>query len=633
MTGSTPTGAYAPGEQDRMRTLVVAALGVVFGDIGTSPLYALRECFNTAETGLAVCETNVLGVLSLIVWSQVLLITIKYTAFMMRADNQGQGGILALMALAMRGAEGGRTPRILIMLGAIGAALFFGDGMITPAISVLSAVEGLEVAAPWLEPAVVPITLAVIVGLFAVQSHGTEKVGRLFGPVTAVWFVVLAALGLWQIVGRPEIVLALDPRRAVFFFVENRWIGFVTLGAVFLAVTGAEALYADIGHFGRRPINLAWLWLVWPALTLNYFGQGALLLADPEAARNPFYLMAPGWALYPLIALATAATVIASQAVISGAFSLASQAVQLGFLPRLEVRHTSEHEIGQIYVPRINLLLMVGVIVLVAGFRSSSALASAYGIAVSATMLIDGILFWFVARRLWGWGVLPTTLLVAVFVLVDFAFLSANALKLFEGGWFPVLVGIGIVMVMMTWREGRRIVGTQLREADLPCASFLARLNGSGPARVAGTAVFLTGNREGVPYALLHNLKHNKVIHDRVVLLTVRTLDVPFVSEAERARIEDLGKGFWRVTLSYGFKQTPHVPNALDACAAAGGKFDLMQTSFFLGRERLVPKVRPLMTRWRERLYIAMQRSQTSATDFFQIPPNRVVELGTQIEI
>ncbi len=631
MTGATPAGAYAPGGQDRLRTLVVAALGVVFGDIGTSPLYALRECFN--ETSLKVTEGSVLGVLSLIVWSQVLLITIKYTAFMMRADNQGQGGILALMALAMRGAEGGRASKILIALGAVGAALFFGDGMITPAISVLSAVEGLQVAAPWLEPAVVPVTLAVIVGLFAVQSHGTEAVGRLFGPVMVIWFVVLAALGLWQMLGRPEVVLALDPRRAVYFFLENRWIGFVTLGAVFLAVTGAEALYADIGHFGRRPITLAWLWLVSPALTLNYFGQGALLLNDPEAARNPFYLMAPGWALYPLIALATAAAVIASQAVISGAFSLASQAVQLGFLPRFEVRHTSEHEIGQIYVPRINLMLMIGVIVLVAGFRSSSALAAAYGIAVSATMLIDGILFWFVARRLWRWGALPTTLLVATFVGVDFAFLAANALKLFDGGWFPVLVGFGIVMVMMTWREGRRIVGTQLREAALPCADFLARLNGSGPARVAGTAVFLTGSRDGVPYALLHNLKHNKVLHERVVLLTVRTLDVPFVAEAERARIEDLGKGFWRVTLNYGFKQTPDVPRALASCSEAGGKFDLMQTSFFLGRERLVPKVSPLMTRWRERLYIAMQRSQTSATDFFQIPPNRVVELGTQIEI
>jgi len=633
MTTSPSAGAYAPG-QDRTRALLFAALGVVYGDIGTSPLYAIRECFTYDNGAVDLTSANVYGVLSLIVWAQLLLITVKYVLFIMRADNQGQGGILALMALALHGQDPRRrSARVMTALAAIGTALFFGDGMLTPAISVLSAVEGLELVAPWLHPAIVPLTIAIVIVLFAVQSRGTEVVGRLFGPIMAVWFAILAVLGVWNLAANPAVLQAMNPAYAIGLFISHPWPAFVTLGAVFLAVTGAEALYADMGHFGARPIKLAWLAFVFPALTLNYFGQGALLLADPLAIRNPFYLMAPGWALVPLILLATMATVIASQAVISGAFSLARQCVQLGFLPRLEMRHTSEHEIGQIYVPRVNWILMFGVIALVVGFKSSSALASAYGIAVAGTMLIDGILFWFVARRVWGWSLLPTTALVACFAIVDAAFLGSNLLKFLDGGWFPLLIGAIIVMVMATWRDGRKLLASQIHEATLPAESFIDRLNGAGPQRVTGTAIYLTGSREGVPYALLHNLKHNKILHARIVFLTVRFLDVPFVQRAERNHIQSLGKGFYRIELRYGFKQSPNVPRALSRISDAGGRFDPMDTSFFLGRERLVQKVKPLMSRWREWLFIAMQHNQLSATEFFRIPPNRVVELGTQVEV
>ncbi len=633
MNDAPTAGGYTPG-QDRTRTLLIAALGVVFGDLGTSPLYAIRECFSHDGGAVDLSAANVYGVLSLIVWAQLLLITIKYVIFIMRADNQGQGGILALMALALHGQDPRRrSTRVMTALAAVGTALFFGDGMLTPAISVLSAVEGLELAAPWLHPAIVPLTIVIIIVLFAVQSRGTESVGRLFGPIMAVWFIVLALLGLWNIGAGPGILRALSPTYAIGFLFAHPWPAFVTLGAVFLAVTGAEALYADMGHFGPRPIKLAWVFFVLPALTLNYFGQGALLLADASAVRNPFYLMAPGWALVPLILLATMATVIASQAVISGAFSLARQCVQLGFLPRLEIRHTSEHEIGQIYVPRVNWILMLGVIALVVGFQNSSALASAYGIAVSGTMLIDGILFWFVARRVWGWPAAPVTALVACFVIVDAAFLGSNLLKFLDGGWFPLLIGAVIIVVMATWRDGRKLLATQIHEATLPAENFISRLNGGGPQRVTGTAIYLTGSRDGVPYALLHNLKHNKILHARVVFLTVRFLDLPFVGRAQRADVTSLGKGFYRIELRYGFKQSPNVPRALARIAGAGGAFELMDTSFFLGRERLVPKVKPLMSRWRERLFIAMQHNQLSATEFFRIPPNRVVELGTQVEL
>ncbi len=630
MNESTP-GTAPP---DRTRRLLLAALGVVFGDIGTSPLYAIRECFSHGGGALEVSPASILGVLSLIVWAQVLLISLKYALFVMRADNQGQGGILALMALALHGQDARRRSSLAIMgLAAVGAALFFGDGMLTPAISVLSAVEGLELAAPWLHPFVVPLTVVVVIGLFAMQSRGTEHVGRLFGPVMAAWFSVLAAMGLWQVAGDPSVLAALDPRHAARFVATDPVVAFVTLGAVFLAVTGAEALYADMGHFGARPIRLAWFAFVFPALTLNYLGQGALLLADPAAVRNPFYLMVPSWALLPLVLLATAATVIASQAVISGAFSLARQCVQLGFLPRLETRHTSEHEIGQIYAPQVNWMLMAGVIALVVGFRSSSSLASAYGIAVTGTMAIDGILFWFVARRVWGWNGVATSALVAMFLVVDLAFLGSNALKIADGGWFPLVVGAALVAVMKTWRDGRRLLAEQMHQAALPVADFVSEVARRPAQRVAGTAVFLTGSPEGAPHALLHNLKHNRILHERVVFLTVRFRDAPFVSPGQRVQTEDLGQGFHRIVLSYGFKETPNIPRELDRVRDAGGPFDPMQTSYFLGRERLVLRDRPLMARWREKLFIVMQHNQSSATDFFGIPPNRVVELGAQVEV
>ena len=620
--------------EDRTRRLVIAALGVVFGDIGTSPLYAIRECFSQGGGALEVAPASILGVLSLIVWAQVLLISIKYALFVMRADNQGQGGILALMALALHGQDARCRSSVAIMgLAAVGAALFFGDGMLTPAISVLSAVEGLELAAPWLHPFVVPLTIVVVIALFAMQSRGTESVGRLFGPVMALWFAVLAAMGLWQLAGDPSVLAAIDPRYAARFLVSDPVVAFVTLGAVFLAVTGAEALYADMGHFGARPIRLAWFAFVFPALTLNYLGQGALLLADPSAVRNPFYLMVPSWALLPLVLLATLATVIASQAVISGAFSLARQCVQLGFLPRLEIRHTSEHEIGQIYAPQVNWMLMAGVIALVVGFRDSSSLASAYGIAVTGTMAIDAILFWFVARRVWRWNAAGVGALVALFLAVDLSFLGSNALKIAHGGWFPLVAGAFLVAVMKTWRDGRRLLAEQMHQDDLPVADFVAQVARRPVQRVAGTAVFLTSTPEGTPHALLHNLKHNRILHERVVFLTVRFHDAPFVPADRRVHVEDLGQGFHRIVLACGFKETPNIPRELDRIRDAGGPFEPMQTSYFLGRERLVLRDRPLMARWREKLFIAMQHNQSSATDFFGIPPNRVVELGAQVEV
>jgi KUP system potassium uptake protein len=633
MVETAAPGARTP-VQDRTRRLVLAALGVVFGDIGTSPLYAIRECFVHGGGALAVETTALFGVLSLIFWAQILLISIKYALFVMRADNQGQGGILALMALALHGRDQAcRSSVAITILAAIGAALFFGDGMLTPAISVLSAVEGLELLAPWLHPVVVPVTIVVVILLFSVQSRGSEHVGRLFGPVMAVWFAVLAALGLWQVAGTPGILLALDPRHALHFVTVAPGVAFLTLGAVFLAVTGAEALYADMGHFGARPIRYAWFLLVFPALTLNYLGQGALLLGDPAAIRNPFYLMAPAPLLAPLILLATLATVIASQAVISGAFSLARQSVQLGFLPRLELRHTSEHEIGQIYAPFVNWLLMGGVIALVVGFRTSSALASAYGIAVAGTMAIDALLFWFVVRRVWRWRTLPASALIAVFLGVDLAFLGSNALKILDGGWFPLAIAAVVVLLMMAWRDGRRLLASQLH-ADMPTIeSFVARLAPRGAQRVRGTAVYLTGRPDRVPQALLHNMKHNHVLHARVVLLGVRFLDRPFAGAGTRATCVPLGEGFHRVELSYGFKETPNVPRDLARLDGAGGAFDPMETSYFLGRERLVAGRQARMARWRRGLFIALQHNQLSATEFFGIPPNRVIELGTQMEL
>jgi KUP system potassium uptake protein len=612
---------------------VIAALGVVYGDIGTSPLYAMQKCFG-AETGVTAITEDIFGILSLILWSLLIVVTVKYVLFILRADNRGEGGIFSLMALAMqKRGDTGAMGSTIISLGMVGAALFYGDGIITPAVSVLSAVEGIQLEFPKLAPLVAPFTIAVIVGLFLMQSRGTDKVGRYFGPVMLLWFLTIAVIGVVNIAPHPEIFAAIIPSHAVMFMIRHAGVGFITLGLVFLAVTGGEALYADMGHFGRSPIRRAWFVIVLPALMLNYFGQGALLLANPDAVNNPFYLAAPDWARLPLVGLATLATVIASQAVISGAFSLSRQAVQLGFLPRLEVQHTSEFEIGQIYVPRINWLLMFAVIFVVVLFRNSDNLAAAYGISVSGTMVITTALTYIVARDRWGWSRLKAASLFGGFLFIDMIFVISNMMKVLEGGWFPLAVAAMLIAIMSTWRRGRAILFNRLHEATMPLELFLTRVTDTSPQRVDGTAVFLTGSREGVPYAMLHNLKHNKIIHRRVVLLTIQNEEVPRMRDDERIEIHDIGKGFWRIIVRYGFAEGPNIPRVLERCSAAGGPFDLMTTSFFLGRERLVRRVAPLMARWRENLFISLSRHALSATEFFRVPANRVVELGTQIEL
>jgi KUP system potassium uptake protein len=607
----------------------LAALGVVFGDIGTSPLYAMRVAF--AEGALPVSETAVFGVLSLIFWSLILIVTLKYVLLMMNADNRGEGGILSISSLLTR-RVGARPRRIVVALSILGAALFYGDGMITPAISVLSAVEGLHVAAPVFAPYPVPITLGVLGGLFLLQRRGTARVGGLFGPVILLWFVTLGLLGLVQVASEPSIARALNPAYALAFFSTHGRAAFLALGAVVLAVTGAEALYADMGHFGRRPIRLAWFGVVLPALLLNYLGQGALLLSDPGTRANPFYHLAPPELLYPLVLLATMATVIASQAVISGAFSLTRQAVQLGYLPRLAVRHTSHERIGQIYVPAVNWLLFFGVLVLVIAFGESDDLASAYGIAVIGAMIIDTTLLGAVARRVWRW---PTALgfaLLLFFLAIDVTFFAANSFKVLQGGFVPLLIAGGVVAVMTTWRRGRQALFRKLAAEGLSWRSFLARLPGSA-MRVKGTAVFMTSNPDSVPHALLHNLKHNKVLHERVVVLTVRTVEEPFVAPDQHLAIEELQDGFHRITLRYGFKEEPNIPEALARCRERGIEFNMMETSFFLSRETVVPSVNPDLSPWRERIFATLNALALNATEFFKIPPNRVVELGTQIEV
>ncbi|HYH21438.1 MAG TPA: potassium transporter Kup, partial [Azospirillum sp.] len=561
-THQTSSDAPAP---NRMPALVLGALGVVYGDIGTSPLYTLREAFG--ETGgLPVQEATVLGVLSLVFWALIIVVTIKYVAVVMRADNKGEGGVLALGSLAQRGIDGPRGQRALIGLAILGMALFYGDSLITPAISVLSAVEGLKIATPVFEPFVVPITLVVILGLFLVQKQGTGRVGGLFGPIMALWFATLAVMGIVQIVHWPDVLRALNPAYAIQLFIDHRITAFFALGAVVLSVTGAEALYADMGHFGRQPIRTAWLFFVLPALLLNYFGQGALLLHVAESLENPFYHMAPPWALYPLVILATMATVIASQAVISGAFSLTRQAVQLGYLPRREIRHTSEHEIGQVYIPRNNWLLMGGVLLLVVGFGSSSNLAAAYGVSVTGAMVIDAILAAVVARTLWGWSPIVVAVAFTAFLVVDLALFGATLLKVPQGGWFPLVVAFGVFLLMTTWRKGRVVLSRRLYEDALPLETFLDRIKPESPMRVAGTAVFMTGNAEVVPHVLLHNIKHNKVLHERVLILTVITDDVPRVYEERAISVDKLGKGFFRVVLHYGYMEQPHIPQALERC-------------------------------------------------------------------
>ncbi len=611
--------------------LFVGALGVVFGDIGTSPLYTLRQCIASIGTS---DETAVFHVLSLIVWALVVVVTVKYVLVIMRADNRGEGGILALTALALRAVpRAGKQRQVVVGLGLLGAALFYGDGVITPAISVLSAVEGLRVATPAFEPYVLPVALVLLVLLFTMQSRGTARVGRLFGPIMLLWFSTLALLGIVQIVRHPGVLLALNPAYAIDMAVRFPGMTFVLLGAVVLAVTGAEALYTDMGHFGPAPIRGAWLWLVFPALVLNYFGQGALLLETPAAIEHPFYRLAPEWALFPMVILASAATIIASQAVISGAFSLTRQAVQLGYLPRLEVRHTSAEEIGQIYVPRVDKLLAVAVVCVVLGFQSSDNLGAAYGIAVTGTMLIDTVLALVYMRGVLRWGWVRIGVLFGLFALVDTAFFSANLLKFVEGGWFPLVMAAAVWTIMATWRWGRDVLLDRRARDALPLRDFIAGLKPDRPPRVAGTAVFMTGNVTVVPGALLHNLKHNKVLHERVVIMNVRTEDIPRVAEGDRLEIEDLGQNFFVIIVRYGFMDQPNIPRALAQCRLKQLHFNLMETSFFVGREKILAARRRGLPRWRKQLFVLMSNNMLDATEFFRIPPNRVVELGGQVEI
>jgi len=631
---SAITSKAAEPDKGRLPALTLAALGVVFGDIGTSPLYTLRECFSP-EHGLPLNPANIMGIMSLVFWALIVTVSVKYVLFVMRADNKGEGGILSLLALATssRPDATGRLSK-LMALGLFGAALFYGDGMITPAISVLSAVEGLEVAEPALHEVVVPVTIAILIMLFAIQSHGTGKVGTLFGPIVLAWFATLGLLGLVEVVQEPQILAALAPWHAVAFFANNGVVGFLVLGAVVLAVTGGEALYADMGHFGRIPIRNAWFMVVLPALLLNYLGQCALLLTEPEAVRSPFYLLVPEWGLYPMIGLATLATVIASQAVISGVFSLTRQAVQLGLCPRLDIRHTSNEEGGQIYIPRANWGLLLGTIGLVVWFQSSSKLAAAYGIAVTGDMVITTILALVVAHRRWKLSVPVCLALGAVFLSVDLSFFAANIIKIPHGGWVPLVIAAVTLGLMSTWRRGRAVLARRLAEESLPLEQFIKRtVKTNDIHRVKGTAVFMTSSSDTVPIALLHNLKHNQVMHERVVFVTVLVEDVPRVPAKDRVLVEGLAEGFYRLTVRYGFSQEPNIPKALRLCKAFGLEFDLMATSFFLGRETLIPRINPQMAQWREKLFVVMSRTAVSATDFFKIPPNRVVELGTQVQL
>ncbi len=612
--------------------LLLGVLGVVYGDIGTSPLYALKasiDHFGSEHIPLA----DLLGVLSLIFWSLIMVVTVKYVMLVMRADNRGEGGILALMVLAQRSSANARMRRILALVGIVGACLFFGDGAITPAISVLSAVEGLEVAAPNLQEFVLPISVVVIIVLFAVQSRGTHSVGRIFGPVMAVWFVVLGLLGIIQVVQHPQVLWALSPSYGFELCVTHGWLAFVALGSVVLAVTGAEALYADMGHFGAPSIRVAWNFFVLPCLVLNYFGQGALLIADPSAAANPFYRMAPDWALIPLVILATMATVIASQALISGAYSVTRQCMQLGFLPRMRVDHTSATEEGQIYVPQVNTALLVGVMVLVLAFRSSDALASAYGIAVTATFICTCILSVVVFRRQYHWSRWLAVGVFGVFTLMDTMFFAANALKIPEGGWVPLAFGMMLLALMTSWKRGRDLLLDRWKQDSLPLATFLARLPHSRTIRVPGMAIFMTGNPDYVPAALLHNLKHNKVLHEKVLFVTVSTLDIPEMAPAQRPQVTELAPGIHRVLLRYGFMQSPNLPRDLAALKEMGIDIEPMQASYFLGRETLVAAMAPRMAIWRMWLFLLLARNATPATEFFRIPSDRVVELGVRVAI
>jgi len=622
------------GSKSKLSVLTLAALGVVFGDIGTSPLYTIKEVFSVSTHPVPLTEANMYGILSLIVWALIMVVSVKYVAFIMRADNRGEGGIMALLALASQSAEGNVQKRKIIMtLGILGACMFYADGMITPAISVLSAIEGLELAAPILHPMILPITLIVLFGLFWTQSKGTALVGAFFGPIMLLWFGTLGVLGFLGIMQNPSILHALNPIYAIQFFAVSPWIAFVGLGAVVLAVTGAEALYADMGHFGRVPIRLAWFGFVLPALILNYFGQGALVLLDPNSIKNPFYLLAPAWMLYPLIILATMAAVIASQAVITGAFSVSRQALQLGFLPRMHVEHTSENEEGQIYMPRVNWGLMLAVMVLVVSFQSSGNLAAAYGIAVTGDMVITTLLAGFVFHSMWGWSKLRTGALVILFLTIDIAFFSANVLKIPDGGWVPLVLGIIIFTLMLTWKTGRTMVYTRLKNEAMELTPFIEAIGAHPPTRVPGNAIFMTPNPDGVPHAMLHNLKHNKVLHEKVVILTVKFLDYPHTSLEERVTLETLPHEFYKVTVHYGFKDDPDLPRDLASCREQGLVLEAMDTSYFIGKEILIASEKFGMATWRKKIFIGLFRSAETITNQFKLPPNRVVELGSQLKI
>ncbi|HEX7916704.1 potassium transporter Kup [Rudaea sp.] len=625
LTGSARSKALA--------ALALGALGVVYGDIGTSPLYAVQVTFG--EQGIPVSVENVLGVLSLIFWSLVLVVSLKYVVFIMRADNKGEGGIMALMALAQRGARDNvRLRRVIVVLGLFGASLFYGDGVITPAVSILSAVEGVKVAAPALDRFIVPITLVIVIGLFAVQKRGTATMGAMFGPIMMLWFATLAALGVYQILQQPQVLYALNPWHAVVFFHDNGAHAFLALGGVVLCLTGAEALYADMGHFSKQPIRIAWFGYVSPALVLNYFGQGALLMHRPDAVSNPFYLMAPESLLYPMIALATVATIIASQAVITGAFSMTREAIQLGFAPRMAIKHTSKETQGQIFLPWVNGTLMLLIIGAVIGFRSSENLAAAYGIAVTGTMAITTCLALVVARRLWGWNRALVVLAGVIFLIIDIAFFSANAIKIEHGGWFPLVLGLCSFLIMSTWRKGRELVLRELRQGGIALEPFIESVVAHPPLRVPGTAVFLTANVNSVPNAMLHNLKHNKVLHERNILMTVETLDTPVAEYGERTEITALGNEFYRVVLRYGFSEDPDIPGSMQNCEAKGLGFDMMDTTFFLSRENVVASAGARgMPVWRDKLFAFLTRNASPATAFFRIPGNRMIELGTQVEI
>ena len=617
-----------------MAALSLGALGVVYGDIGTSPLYAFQTAFSP-DHGVPYSPDNILGVLSLIFWALTLIVLVKYVLLVLRADNDGEGGILALMALVMRRyAKGTRGRTVAITLGLVGASMFYGDSVITPAISVLSAMEGLSVATPIFNDWIVPITAGILVGLFVVQKHGTALVGRFFGPIMLLWFTAIGVLGLAQIVQNPAVLLAINPYYGAELFVREPGVALILLGAVFLVLTGGEALYADMGHFGRKPIQLAWISLVMPGLVLNYFGQGALVLAHPEATKNPFFYLAPSWALWPLLALATAATIIASQAVITGAYSITTQAIKLGYLPRMRVLFTNESNQGQIYVPFINWLLLIFVILLVLSFKTAENLAAAYGIAVNITMIVTTAFCWMIAQHRWGWSAARANAVFGLFALIDLAFLSSNALKIDHGGWFPLLFGAVVYTLLATWKRGRSLLRRQLEEHALNLQDFVASLSTYPPTRVEGTAIYLTPSATTVPHALLHNLKHNKVLHERVIFLSAQTMDVPHVSAEQGLKLTPMDEGIYLLHVELGFQDEPDIQRLLKECERLYGlEFQLMETSFFLARQTIIPSKLPGMALWREVLFSWMSRNAQDASDYFRIPPNRVVELGTQVEI